>query len=85
MRPQSPQIAVGNRANIDGEVERNDCRKQKVPLQPNSATGAQKSTPEVPPDNIDEAVKQLAAKRSAVVVRPQKIASWDHRKLGGTY
>jgi PPOX class probable F420-dependent enzyme len=26
-----------------------------------------------------------AAKRIAVVVKPTKIASWDHRKLGGVY
>jgi hypothetical protein len=27
----------------------------------------------------------MAAKRTAVVVKPEKIVSWDHRKLGGTY
>jgi len=27
----------------------------------------------------------LAPKRTAVIVRPEKFASWDHRKLGGTY
>ena len=44
-----------------------------------------RNNPEVPPDALDAAAKQLAAKRSAVVIRPEKIVSWDHRKLGGTY
>ncbi len=44
-----------------------------------------RNNPEVPKDALDAAAKQLAAKRSAVVVRPGKIVSWDHRKLGGTY
>ncbi len=44
-----------------------------------------RNNPEVPAGSIDDAVKQLAAKRSAVVVRPQKVVSWDHRKLGGSY
>ena len=39
----------------------------------------------IPLEQIDIAAKQLAAKRSAVVVRPEKVISWDHRKLGGTY
>jgi PPOX class probable F420-dependent enzyme len=38
---------------------------------------------------VDEAVRQgigyAAAKRVVVTVRPGKVASWDHRKLGGTY
>jgi PPOX class probable F420-dependent enzyme len=32
--------------------------------------------------DIDEAAKQLASKRSAVVVRLDKVVSWDHHKLG---
>jgi hypothetical protein len=27
----------------------------------------------------------MASKRTAVVVKPEKIVSWDHRKLGGAY
>ena len=44
-----------------------------------------RNNPEVPKEALDEAAKQLAAKRSAVVIRPEKIVSWDHRKLGGSY
>jgi PPOX class probable F420-dependent enzyme len=32
-----------------------------------------------------EALKAQARKRAAVRFEPRRIASWDHRKLGGTY
>lgn len=44
-----------------------------------------KNNPEVPPEMIPQAAKAMAQKRTVVVVRPERIASWDHRKLGGTY
>jgi len=44
-----------------------------------------KYNPEVPPDMVGQAAKALARKRTVVIVRPEKIASWDHRKLAGTY
>lgn len=31
------------------------------------------------------ALQAQAAKRVAIRFRPQRVASWDHRKLGGTY
>ena len=40
---------------------------------------------DVPPDALEEAAKGLAAKRTAVVVKLDKIVSWDHRKLSGSY
>ena len=33
----------------------------------------------------DQAAAMLMNKRSAVVVHPERIVSWDHSKLGGTY
>ena len=36
-------------------------------------------------DDAEQAAKALAAKRTAVVVKPEKTISWDHTKLGGTY
>ena len=33
----------------------------------------------------DEKVMEVARKRSCVRVHPERIYSWDHRKLGGTY
>ena len=35
--------------------------------------------------NAEAAVSKTAAKRIAILIRPEKIVSWDHRKLGGTY
>ncbi len=36
-------------------------------------------------DALEGAAKQLAAKRTAVFIKPDKIMSWDHRKLSGGY
>ena len=33
----------------------------------------------------DQAAEMLMQKRSAVVIEPERIVSWDHSKLGGTY
>jgi len=37
--------------------------------------------PETPEAEVAEAAQGLARKRTGVVVRPEKIFSWDHRKL----
>ena len=36
-------------------------------------------------EDADAAAEILMNKRSAVVIHPQRIVSWDHSKLGGTY
>lgn len=36
-------------------------------------------------EGMETAIRRQAAKRSAVVVPPQRVTSWDHRKLGGGY
>ena len=33
----------------------------------------------------DAVMGKTAAKRIAILVRPEKVVSWDHRKLGGGY
>jgi hypothetical protein len=35
--------------------------------------------------DADAAAEVLMNKRSAVVIHPDRIVSWDHSKLGGTY
>jgi PPOX class probable F420-dependent enzyme len=35
--------------------------------------------------DADAAAEVLMNKRSAVVIRPERIVSWDHNKLGGSY
>jgi PPOX class probable F420-dependent enzyme len=44
-----------------------------------------KNNPEVPSEMRPQAAKMMARKRTVVIVRPERIASWDHRKLAGSY
>ena len=44
-----------------------------------------RNQPEVPEEYVAAAAIQMAAKRTAVEVVPDKVVSWDHTKLGGTY
>jgi PPOX class probable F420-dependent enzyme len=39
----------------------------------------------IPGGLLEETTTRVASKRTAVLVRPRRIVSWDHRKLGGTY
>ena len=36
-------------------------------------------------DELEAAFGRFAAKNTAVIVEPESVASWDHRKLGGAY
>lgn len=36
-------------------------------------------------DAAREALAVIGAKRVAIVVEPERVVSWDHRKLGGAY
>jgi PPOX class probable F420-dependent enzyme len=44
-----------------------------------------RNQPGIPKDALDAVAKDMATKRTAVVIKPEKIVSWDHRKLGGGY
>jgi PPOX class probable F420-dependent enzyme len=44
-----------------------------------------RNQPEIPEEKLDDAARVMSAKRTAVVVKAERIVSWDHRKLGGTY
>jgi len=37
------------------------------------------------PADVDAVAAGLARKRSAVIIDVDRVVSWDHRKLGGTY
>lgn len=37
------------------------------------------------PDGIEDALRAQARKRVVVRIEPDRISSWDHSKLGGTY
>lgn len=34
---------------------------------------------------IEQVVRDMAAKKTTILVRPERCYSWDHRKLGGKY
>jgi len=36
-------------------------------------------------DGMREAMRAQARKRVVIRIRPERVSSWDHRKLGGTY
>ena len=36
-------------------------------------------------DAVREGVRAMGAKRVVVVVKPEKVTTWDHSKLGGAY
>ena len=36
-------------------------------------------------EGMAKVVAKTAAKRVCILVRPERVVSWDHRKLGGTY
>lgn len=44
-----------------------------------------KYNPDLSAEMIPEAARMMARKRTVVIVRPERIASWDHRKLAGAY
>lgn len=44
-----------------------------------------RNTPEIPAETLERASRGMAAKKTVILVRPEKVVSWDHRKLGGIY
>ena len=44
-----------------------------------------RNNPGLSDEQVDQASKLMSSKRTAVVVHPQTLVSWDHRKLGGAY
>jgi PPOX class probable F420-dependent enzyme len=45
----------------------------------------QKNNPGLAAEQQQAAARMLSQKRTAVVVKPERIVSWDHRRLGGRY
>ena len=40
-----------------------------------------RNQPEIPDEMLDDAAASLAVKRTVVTVVPEKVVSWDHRKI----
>ncbi|MDG2050178.1 MAG: pyridoxamine 5'-phosphate oxidase family protein [Myxococcota bacterium] len=44
-----------------------------------------RNTPELPEEVIDQASRSMAPKKTAILVQPGRVMTWDHSKLGGRY
>ncbi|MGI9292650.1 MAG: pyridoxamine 5'-phosphate oxidase family protein [Pseudomonadales bacterium] len=44
-----------------------------------------RNQPGVTAEQAEEFTRDMSKKKTVIRVRPQKVMSWDHRKLGGTY
>jgi PPOX class probable F420-dependent enzyme len=69
-------VSINGRAELHTDPEK---------VHPYALAVMRRNQPEIPEDKLDDVAKLMASKRTAVVVKPEKIVSWDHRKLGGTY
>ncbi len=54
-------------------------------VEPFAAAVLLRNNPDWDEKTAKGAAEMLANKRTAVIVKPEKIISWDHTKLGGTY
>tara|TARA_B100000945_G_C20420084_1_gene617471 strand:+ start:946 stop:1383 length:438 start_codon:yes stop_codon:yes gene_type:complete len=45
----------------------------------------QRNNPEIPEELLDAAAESMSTKRTAVVIKAQRVATWDHTKLDGAY
>jgi PPOX class probable F420-dependent enzyme len=49
------------------------------------AAKSAEGVPDAPDDAVSEGLRRTAAKRVGIRVAPERVVSWDHRKLGGAY
>jgi PPOX class probable F420-dependent enzyme len=69
-------VSINGRAELHSDPE---------VVHPYALAVMRRNQPEIPVAALEQAARQLATKRTAVIVKPERIISWDHRKLGGTY
>jgi len=74
--PELKGLLVRGQAALDGDVEHVLDVLARVHAKYN-APG--------PADGLREAMRGQARKRVVIRVRPERVASWDHAKLGGAY
>ena len=67
---------------INGRAE---LVEEPVAVERYAAAVVAKYNPELPPESQAQAAAMMARKRTVVIIRPERIASWDHRKLAGGY
>ena len=71
-------VVVYGRAELERDVERVLDTLARVSARYQAGAGAD-------PKALRAALRSQAAKRVALRVRPERVVSWDHRKLGGAY
>lgn len=69
-------VSINGRAELVGEPERVHALARAV---------MRRNQPALSDEQVDQASKLMSRKRTAVVVHPETIVSWDHRKLAGAY
>jgi PPOX class probable F420-dependent enzyme len=71
-------VVIEGKAEIDTEVESVFTTLRKVSVRMGTV-------PEEDSEAIREGLRASARKRCLIRVAPDKVVSWDHRKLGGVY
>lgn len=71
-------VVLYGKVELDRDTERVLDVLARVTARQGAAEGAD-------PSAMRDALRGQARKRVAMRVRPDRIVSWDHRKLGGTY
>jgi len=71
-------VVVYGRVELERDVERVLDTLARVSTRYRAGAGAD-------PKALRQALRAQAAKRVALRVRPERVVSWDHRKLGGAY
>ena len=69
-------VSINGRAELHSDPE---------VVHPYALAVMRRNQPEIPEDKLSDVARVMAAKRTAVVVKPERIVSWDHRKLAGRY
>ncbi len=67
---------------INGHAELHDDPEV---VHPYALAVMRRNQPGIPEESLDQAAKMMSSKRTAVVVKAERIVTWDHGKLGGTY
>ncbi len=67
---------------INGRAELHDDPEV---VHPYALAVMRRNQPEIPEESLDKVARMMASKRTAVVVKAQRIVSWDHGKLAGSY
>ena len=44
-----------------------------------------RNTPEIPKATLEKVSLGMSAKKTAILIKPDRVMSWDHTKLDGIY